>query len=196
MSWEDEEYMPPIKSTKRKRVTKKDVQPQPNELLKQAEEVITEKANNFWSCTGPIIINNNYTQKQTIIPADPKDHWTQSKNSSEKWIHLYHIDQKITKLQNEFYRTANWELFKKIEFLNESKRILLEQGTILDPIEIDELLKLYYDGEGNIIKNYNNSYYLYTFFQCPEPGEIITEDVTRNNQKGKNGFGTYEHELY
>ena len=186
--------MPPTRSTKRKITKKKDAPP--SELLKAAEEVITEKANNFWSCTGPIIINNNYQHKQTKILEDPTNHWTQNKNNSEKWIHLYHIDQKITKLQNEFYRTANWELFRKIEFLNESKRTLLEQGVILDPIELEELKKVYYDGEGNVIKNYNNSYYLYTYFQFPEEGEII-EDVT-NTQRGKNAtnLGTYDHELY
>ena len=187
--------MPPTRSTKRKAAQKKDAPP--SELVKKtAEEIIEGKANNFWNCSGPIIINNYHNSYQPYIPKDPENHWTRNKNSSEKWIHLYHIDQKITKIQNEFYRTANWELQKKIGFLNESKRILLEKGTILDPIETDELLKLYYDGEGNIIKNFNNSYYLYTFFQFPEPGEIIIEDVTQNNQIGKNGYGTFEHELY
>ena len=188
--------MPKVASKKRT-VKKKDATPSELELEQQLVKRITEGENNsFWNCTGPITINNHY--KETInIPQNTKDHWTADRNNTEQWLHLWHLDQKITKLQNEFYRTANWDNIKKINFLQEAKTTLLETGTILDPSDTDELAKLYYDGEGNIIKNFNNNYYLYTYFRYYEPGEIIIEDITNKSQKGKiPKYAGYSEELY
>ena len=188
--------MPKAPTTKRKVTPKKKDAPSELEEQQLVRQITEGESNSFWNCTGPITINNHY--KETItIPHNTQAHWTADRNNTEQWLHLWHLDQKITKLQLEFYRTANWDNIKKINFLQEAKTTLLETGTILDPRDIDELAKIYYDGEGNIVKNYNNNYYVYTYFRYYEPGEIIIEDITNKSQKTKlPKYTVHSDELY
>jgi hypothetical protein len=166
--------MPPKRSTRRT-VKKKDAEPS-ELLLKQAEEVITEKANNFWSCTGPIIINNNYNQKKEGS-IDTTNHWTKNKHDI-KCLYLWHIDQQIGRLQFEFHRTVNWNEYRKIDHLNKSKKTLLEDGIILETITAAELRKLYCDYGISTLKNFNNHYFQYCYYQHPEQGEVTVEEVS------------------
>jgi hypothetical protein len=184
MTWSEEEYMPPKRSAKR--TQKKDAEQ--SELGNQIEDVIKEKANNFWSCTGPIIINNNHgsKKKERSIPEDPSKHWTYNRYDI-RWLHLWHIEQQINRLQFEFHKTVNWNAYKTIHHLNKSKETLISQGIILETISTEELLKQYYNYGISTVKNYNNHYFQYCYYTHPEEGEIIEEVSSYQGKKVTNG---------
>lgn len=183
MRWEDKEYMPPKRATKRKTI--KDAEP--SELIKKAEEAIG-KTSNFWNCSGPITINNNHQTKpkQEIIPENPTNHWTINKHDI-RWLHLWHIEQQINRLQFEFHKTVNWKEYKKIQHLNKAKKALIESGTVLETITNEELLRLYYNREISTLKNYSNHYFQYCYYELPEEGEIVEEVLSSQGRKINNG---------
>jgi hypothetical protein len=177
----------PKAAIKKRKVVKKDVIK--NELPKEEKETKEQSQVSIRNCQGPITININSNNKTKLIkePENINEHWTQDP-LDDRWLYLWHYEQKITKLQSEFFLKINWEVFGKINYLFEAKKILLEEGRILETIPIEGLKKLYYTGEVNLFKNYNNNYYQQTYYQftdIPEEGEII-EEVSRNNRiKGR-----------
>ena len=186
--------MPKAKTTKR--ITKKDVKK--NELQEKEEEKGKIENNQFSirNCQGPITINNNYNRKAKLIeePVDKDEHWTKNP-LDDRWLYLWHCDQKIIKLQSEFYITTNWELIEKINHLFEAKKILIKEGRILETTPIEELIKLYYTGEIDKLRNYNNSYYQLTQYRFAEEEEII-ETSGSHRIKGKQSTNINDHLYY
>ena len=168
-----------------KKTTKKDAE---GELINHVNEVIEQKANNFWSCTAPIHITNNYIKKKKEgIPENPTNHWTKDKND-ERWLYLWDIEQKINRIQFEFHKTANWESYRKINPLNKAKQLLLEEGVIITPETSEELHKTYYCNETKALKNYNNHYFQGAYYEKTEEGEIIEEVIPKGKRINYNGY--------
>ena len=177
--------MPRAATTKRT-VKKKDAVSE----LQQGEELLKEK-NNFWSCTAPITINYHYLKKRkTEIPENPTNHWTQNKND-ERWLYLWHLEQKIGRLQFEFHKTAKWNEYRKINPLIKAKQTLLEEGIITETITPEELHKLYYCTDTKVLKNYNNHYFQGSYYEKPEEGEIL-EEITSSQGK-RIRYGGYQY---
>ena len=169
----------------KKALVKKDAE---GELVKSVNGLIEEKANNFWSCTAPITINNNYIKKKkTGIPEETANHWTKDKND-ERWLYLWDIEQKIGRIQFEFHKTANWEAYRKINPLNKAKQILLEEGVITSPETSEEVHKTYYCNETKALKNYNNHYFQGAYYERTEEGEIIEEIIPKGKRINYNGY--------
>src|SRR5829696_8988545 len=100
--------MPKAKTT-RKRITKKEAKK--TELQKQEEKKRVEQNQiSIRKCQGPITINN-YNKKGKLIeePIDKNEHWTKNP-LDDRWLYLWNYDQKIIRLQSEFYITTNWEI--------------------------------------------------------------------------------------
>ena len=182
--------MPKAKTT-RKRITKKDANK--SELPKEEKEIKEQSQYSIKNCQGPITINNNYNKKAKLIeePVEKNEHWTKDP-LDDRWLHLWHCDQKIIKLQSEFYITINWELIEKINHLFEAKKILIKEGRILETTPIEELIKLYYTGEIDKLRNYNNSYYQLTQYRFAE--EETTERSHRI--KGRQPTNIDDHLYY
>ena len=182
------------KAAKRK-ITKKDVKK--NELpIKEEKERIEQNQLSIRNCQGPITINNNYSRKTKLIeePVDKNEHWTKNP-LDDRWLYLWNYDQKIIKLQSEFYITTNWELIDKINHLFEAKKILIKEGKIIETTPIEELIKLYYTGQIDQFRNYNNNYYQLTQYRFAEEEEIT--EISKNHRiKGRQPTNTDDHLYY
>ena len=186
--------MPKAKTT-RKRITKKDAIK--SELPKKEEkERIEQNQISIRNCQGPITIKNNYNKKGKLIeePIDKNEHWTKNP-LDDRWLYLWNYDQKIIKLQSEFYITTNWEIIDKINHLFEAKKILIKEGKIIETTPIEELIKLYYTGQIDQFRNYNNNYYQLTQYRFAEEEEI-TETSKSHRIKGRQPINTDDHLYY
>jgi len=180
----------------KKRITKKKDAVK-SELPKQKEQKEEEYQINIRNCQGPITIKKNINKKVKLIeePANKNEHWTKNP-LDDRWLHLWNYDQKIIKLQSEFYITVNWELFEKINHLFEAKKALIEEGKIIETTQIEELLRLYYTGEIDKLKNYNNSYYQLTHYRFAEdPEEEQVEEISKRT-RGKQPIKNTDDHLY
>lgn len=181
--------MPRVRKTRTKG---KDVKNEPQKEERPQEENKSQKEelknqiilNN---CPGPVYINYYSTESKKVATPSLGNHWTKNPLDN-RWLHLWHYNQELIKLESKFVQTADWKLFPQINHLFTAKKELLESGKIIDNTPLNEIVDLYYTGEPQVVRNRNTNFFQNTFYKfadIPEEGEIIEEISRSNTIKGR-----------